>query len=62
MYVRTTGHSVFKSFDVGRLYVDYPHLLTIARNRKYGWQEMSAKWKTFFKSLIVNKMAAVRDE
>jgi hypothetical protein len=47
---------------VGRLYVDYPHLLTIARNRKYGWQEMPAKWKTFFKSLIVNKMAAVRDE
>ena len=50
MYVRTTGHSVFKSFDVGRLYVDYPHLLTIARNMKYGWLE------------IVNKMAAVRDE
>ena len=42
IYVRMIGYSVFKSFDVSRLYVDDPLLLAIARNRRLAGMEMPA--------------------
>ena len=43
IYVRMIGYSVFKSFDVSRLYVDDPLLLAVARNRRLAGMEMPAK-------------------
>ena len=62
IYVRMIGYSVFKSFDVSRLYVDDPLLLAIARNRRYGWHGNASLKTTFLISLIVNNMTSVRDE